>query len=45
MGPLDVVVAHTADPADPELSESVGLAVRRGAEVVLSAPRGLSIGY
>lgn len=38
IGPLDVVVAHTADAADPELAESVSVAVRRGAEVVLSAP-------
>ncbi|MEQ3550727.1 hypothetical protein WIS52_09615 [Pseudonocardia nematodicida] len=38
IGPLDVVVAHTADPADAELAESVAVAVRRGAEVVLSAP-------
>jgi hypothetical protein len=38
IGPLDVVVAHTADPSDGELAESVGRAVGRGAEVVLSAP-------
>ncbi|MEV1291357.1 SIS domain-containing protein [Pseudonocardia sp. NPDC049635] len=38
IGPLDVVVAHTADPADPELAESVATAVRRGAETILSAP-------
>lgn len=38
IGPLDVVVAHTADPADPELAESVATAVRRGAETVLSVP-------
>lgn len=38
VGPLDVVVAHTDDPADPVLAESVELAARRGAEVVLSAP-------
>ena len=38
IGPLDVVVAHTADAADVELADSVALAVRRGAEVVLSAP-------
>lgn len=38
IGPLDVVVAHTADPADPVLAGSVELASRRGAEVVLSAP-------
>jgi hypothetical protein len=38
IGPLDVLVAHTADPGDRELAESVGRAVRRGCEVVLSAP-------
>lgn len=38
IGPLDVVVAHTDDPSDDELAESVGRAVTRGAEVVLSAP-------
>lgn len=38
IGPLDVLVAHTSDPGDRELAESVGHAVRRGAEVVLSAP-------
>jgi Bacterial phospho-glucose isomerase C-terminal SIS domain len=38
IGPLDVVVAHTADRDDVVLAESVQLAVRRGAEVVLSAP-------
>jgi hypothetical protein len=38
IGPLDVVVAHTADPDDVELADAVGLAVRRGAEVLLSAP-------
>ncbi|MGI9001356.1 MAG: hypothetical protein ACR2GH_06780 [Pseudonocardia sp.] len=38
VGPLDVVVAHTADPTDVELADSVVRAVRRGAEVVLSAP-------
>ncbi|MCO1654727.1 SIS domain-containing protein [Pseudonocardia humida] len=38
IGPLDVVVAHTADATDAELAEGVGLAVRRGAEVLLSAP-------
>ena len=37
-GPLDVVWAHTADPTDTELADGVGRAVRRGAEVVLSAP-------
>lgn len=38
IGPLDVLVAHTADPSDRELADSVGRAVRRGCEVVLSAP-------
>jgi len=38
IGPLDVMVAHTADPNDRELADSVGRAVRRGCEVVLSAP-------
>lgn len=38
IGALDVVVAHTADAHDVELAESVERAVRRGAEVVLSAP-------
>lgn len=37
-GPLDVVVVHTADATDAELADSVGSAVRRGSEVVLSAP-------
>jgi hypothetical protein len=38
IGPLDVVVAHTAQATDTELADGVALAVRRGAEVVLSAP-------
>ncbi len=38
IGPLDVVIAHTDDATDAELADSVALAVRRGAEVVLSAP-------
>jgi hypothetical protein len=38
VGPLDVLVAHTADATDAELADGIGLAVRRGAEVVLSAP-------
>ncbi len=38
IGPLDVVVAHTAHGDDVELAESVLRAVGRGAEVVLSAP-------
>ncbi|MFP5069609.1 SIS domain-containing protein [Pseudonocardia nantongensis] len=38
IGPLDVVLAHSTDPSDPVLAESVETATRRGAEVVLSAP-------
>ena len=38
IGPLDVVIAHTADASDGDLAQSVGRAVARGAEVVLSAP-------
>ncbi|MFD1528599.1 SIS domain-containing protein [Pseudonocardia aurantiaca] len=38
IGPLDVVVAHTAEATDSDLADSVVRAVRRGAEVVLSAP-------
>jgi hypothetical protein len=38
VGPLDVVVAHTAMGDDVELAESVQRAISRGAEVVLSAP-------
>lgn len=38
IGPLDVLVAHTSDADDRELADSVGRAVRRGCEVVLSAP-------
>ncbi|ODT95929.1 MAG: hypothetical protein ABS81_31250 [Pseudonocardia sp. SCN 72-86] len=37
-GPLDVVVVHTGDATDAELADSIGSAVRRGSEVVLSAP-------
>jgi hypothetical protein len=37
-GPLDVVWAHTADATDGELADGIGRAVRRGVEVVLSAP-------
>ena len=39
IGPLDVLVAHTADAGDRELADSVGRAIRRGCEVVLSAPQ------
>ncbi|MGE3285536.1 MAG: hypothetical protein AB7J32_05455 [Pseudonocardia sp.] len=38
VGPLDVVVAHTADGADTELADAIARANGRGAEVVLSAP-------
>jgi len=38
VGPLDVVWAHTADATDAELADGLERAVRRGAEVVLSAP-------
>jgi hypothetical protein len=38
VGPLDVVWAHTADATDEELADGIARAVRRGAEVVLSAP-------
>jgi hypothetical protein len=38
VGALDVVLANTADPGDQELAEGVARAVRRGAQVVLSAP-------
>jgi hypothetical protein len=38
IGPLDVVIAHTAEATDSELADSVVRAVRRGAEVVVSAP-------
>ncbi|WP_246360914.1 SIS domain-containing protein [Haloechinothrix aidingensis] len=37
-GPLDVVYAHTDDPGDQELAESLDRACRYGARVVLSAP-------
>ncbi|HEY6422266.1 MAG TPA: hypothetical protein VIY28_03265 [Pseudonocardiaceae bacterium] len=38
VGPLDVVLANTTDPGDRELAEGVDRAVRRGAQVVLTAP-------
>jgi hypothetical protein len=37
-GALDVVLAHTADPGDQELAVGVDRALRRGAQVVLTAP-------
>lgn len=39
VGALDVVFAHTDDLGDAVLAESVELAARRGASVVLSAPQ------
>jgi hypothetical protein len=44
IGPLDVVIAHTADAVDAELADAVARAVGRGAEVVLSAPSGGPVG-
>lgn len=38
VGPLDVVIAHTDDPGDMPLAESVHRAGRRGARIVLTAP-------
>jgi hypothetical protein len=38
VGPLDVVFAHSGDPGDRQLAESVGLAARRGAQVLAAAP-------
>jgi hypothetical protein len=38
IGPLDVVIAHTDDPGDVVLAESVARAGRFGAGVVLTAP-------
>jgi hypothetical protein len=38
IGALDVLIAHTADPTDTVLADSIGRAVHRGAEVVVSAP-------
>jgi hypothetical protein len=38
VGALDVVLANTADPIDYELAEGIDRAVRRGAQVVLTAP-------
>lgn len=37
-GPLDVIVAHTDDPGDIVLAESIHRAGRRGAHIVLTAP-------
>src|SRR5262249_9088515 len=38
VGALDIVLADTTDPGDRELAEGIDRAVRRGAQVVLSAP-------
>jgi len=38
VGPLDVVLAHTDDPGDVVLAESIHRASRFGANVVLTAP-------
>ncbi|MGH4015892.1 MAG: SIS domain-containing protein [Pseudonocardiaceae bacterium] len=38
VGALDIVLANTADPGDRELAEGIDRAVRRGAQVVLTAP-------
>jgi hypothetical protein len=38
VGALDVVLANTTDPGDRELAEGIDRAVRRGAQVVLTAP-------
>lgn len=37
-GPLDVVIAHTDDPGDLVLAESINRAGRRGTKVILTAP-------
>ncbi|MDQ3763204.1 MAG: hypothetical protein M3460_16650 [Actinomycetota bacterium] len=38
VGALDIVLANTTDPGDRELAEGIDRAVRRGAQVVLTAP-------
>lgn len=38
VGALDIVLANTTDPGDRELAEGLARAVRRGAQVVLTAP-------
>lgn len=38
VGALDIVLANTADPGDHELADGIDRAVRRGAQVVLTAP-------
>jgi hypothetical protein len=38
VGALDVVLANTTDPGDRELADGLARAVRRGAQLVLTAP-------
>lgn len=38
VGALDIVLANTTDPGDRELAEGLARAVRRGAQLVLTAP-------
>jgi TusA-related sulfurtransferase len=38
VGALDIVLADTTDPGDRELAQGIDRAVRRGAQVVLTAP-------
>ncbi|MDQ2789083.1 MAG: hypothetical protein DLM60_19610 [Pseudonocardiales bacterium] len=38
VGALDIVLANTTDPGDRELAEGLDRAVRRGTQVVLTAP-------
>jgi hypothetical protein len=38
VGALDIVLANTTDPGDRELAEGIERAVRRGAQVMLTAP-------
>ncbi len=38
VGALDIVLADTTDPGDRELAEGIDRALRRGAQVVLTAP-------
>jgi hypothetical protein len=38
VGALDIVLANTTDPGDRELAEGIDRAVRRGAQVMLTAP-------
>ena len=38
VGALDIVLANTTNPGDQELAEGIDRAVRRGAQVVLTAP-------